>query len=55
MSQNHDYTCRWNFDSACVVDIGGYICNSARSEITYAISIGKEVLYHSKFISSKTC
>ena len=38
-----------------VVDFEGYIGNSVRAEIAYAISIGKEVLYHSKFICNKTC
>ena len=36
-------------DGIYVVDIGGYIGNSVRSEIAYAQSQGKEVLYHTAF------
>ena len=42
-------------DGIYVVDIDGYIGNSVRSEIAYALSIGKEVLYHSNFMCIKTC
>lgn len=42
-------------DGIYVVDIDGYIGNSVRAEIAYAISIGKEVLYHSNFMRNKTC
>ncbi len=42
-------------DGIYVVDIDGYIGNSVRAEIAYAISIGKEVLYHSKFIENISC
>ena len=42
-------------DGIYVVDIDGYIGNSVRSEIAYAIRIGKEVLYHSNFMCNKTC
>lgn len=34
-------------DGIYVVDIGGYIGQSAKQEIAYAQSLGKEVLYHS--------
>ena len=42
-------------DGIYVVDIDGYLGNSVRSEIAYALSIGKEVLYHSNFMCNKTC
>ena len=33
-------------DAIYVVNIGGYIGNSTKQEISYAISNGKEVMYH---------
>ena len=33
-------------DAIYVVNIGGYIGNSTRNEINYALSKGKEVIYH---------
>lgn len=36
------------FDGIYVVDIGGYIGQSAKQEIAYAQSLGKEVLFHSQ-------
>ncbi len=33
-------------DAIYVVNIGGYIGNSTKSEIEYAINSGKEVIYH---------
>jgi len=35
-------------DAIYVVNIGGYIGNSTRSEIEYAKSKGKEIIYHEK-------
>ena len=35
-------------DGIYVVDIDGYIGQSARQEIAYAQSLGKEVLFHSQ-------
>ena len=35
-------------DAIYVVNIGGYIGNSTKSEIEYAIVNGKEVLYHER-------
>lgn len=35
-------------DAILVVDIDGYIGNSTRSEIEFAESLGKEVIYYSK-------
>ena len=35
-------------DAIYVVNIGGYIGNSTRNEIDYALSKGKEVIYHEK-------
>lgn len=40
-------------DGIYVVDIGGYIGNSVRSEIAYAQSLGKEVLYHTAFTRAR--
>lgn len=39
-------------DGIYVADIEGYIGNSVRAEIEYAIATGKEVLYHSKCIDN---
>ena len=36
-------------DGIYVVDIGGYIGQSVKQEITYALARGKEVIYHSQF------
>ena len=33
-------------DAIYVVNIGGYIGNSTTNEINYALSKGKEVIYH---------
>lgn len=38
-------------DAIYVVDIGGYIGQSVKSEIEFAKAHGKEVLYHSAFVS----
>lgn len=35
-------------DAIYVVDIDGYIGNSTKNEIEYAINNGKEVIYHEK-------
>lgn len=35
-------------DAIYVVNIGGYIGNSTTNEINYALSKGKEVIYHEK-------
>lgn len=37
-------------DAIYVVNINGYIGNSTKSEIEYAINNGKEVIYHEKVI-----
>ena len=34
-------------DSVYIVDIGGYIGEQVKKEIEYAMSIGKEMIYHS--------
>ncbi|MBR1599368.1 MAG: hypothetical protein IJ661_10740 [Lachnospiraceae bacterium] len=36
-------------DAIYVVDVGGYIGKSVNKEIAYAQSLGKEVIFHSKF------
>ncbi|MBQ3918784.1 MAG: hypothetical protein II695_03845 [Oscillospiraceae bacterium] len=36
-------------DAVYVVDIGGYIGDQASKEIDYAKSMGKEIIYHSRF------
>lgn len=38
-------------DAVYIIDINGYIGNSVKEEIEYAISTGKDVMYHSEFIS----
>lgn len=35
-------------DTIYVVNIGGYIGNSVKNEIKYALDHGKEVIYHEK-------
>ncbi len=35
-------------DAILVVDVDGYIGNSTKSEIEYAESMGKEIVYYSK-------
>lgn len=35
-------------DAIYVVNIGGYLGNATQNEINYAISNGKEVIYHEK-------
>lgn len=35
-------------DAIYVVNIGGYIGNSVKNEIKYALDHGKEVIYHEK-------
>ncbi len=37
-------------DAIYVVNINGYIGNSTKSEIEYAINNGKEVIYHEKVV-----
>jgi len=36
-------------DAIYVVDIGGYIGQSVGQEIEFARSLGKEIIYHSRF------
>ena len=36
-------------DGIYVVDIGGYVGDSVRKEIAYALEKGKLILYHSRF------
>ena len=36
-------------DGIYVVDIGGYIGESVKKEIEYAMEKGKEIIYHSKY------
>ena len=40
-------------DAIYVVDIDGYIGNQVAKEIEYAESLGKEVIYHSKYASTE--
>ena len=40
-------------DAIYVVDIDGYIGNQVTKEIEYAKSLGKEVIYHSKYASTE--
>lgn len=40
-------------DAIYVVDIDGYIGNQVAGEIEYAESLGKEVIYHSKYASTE--
>lgn len=39
-------------DGIYVVDLEGYIGESARSEIAYAVESGKQVMYHSQYALS---
>lgn len=39
-------------DAVYIIDINKYIGNSVKDEIEYAINRGKDVIYHSEFISS---
>lgn len=40
-------------DGVYIVDPGGYIGESVQREIAYAAASGKEILYHSRFGTSK--
>jgi len=39
-------------DAIYVLDIGGYIGESVRAEIAFAEAHGKEIIYHSRFMTS---
>ena len=49
---NHIITAHWKkidiSDAIYVVNINGYIGNSSKNEINYALSKGKEIIYHEK-------
>ena len=36
-------------DGIYVADIGGYVGRSVKKEIAYAVSLNKEIIYHSKY------
>lgn len=38
-------------DAIYVLDIDNYIGNSVQYEISYAKSLGKEIIYHTKFVN----
>ena len=40
-------------DTILVVNVNGYIGNSTKSEIEYAKSLNKEIIYYTDFIDSK--